>query len=298
MIILIVLNYNDYVTTSKYIEMVKKYSVLDKIIVVDNCSTDNSYMFLKKFESQKVDIISTGKNNGYGSGNNFGIKYAESNYKPTTLIISNPDIEVSEKSILKLCNFLTLHKEVAAVSGLIYDKTNNIPDNFAWKLPQYSNLLISTFISISKLFEKTFNITLKYDKNSLNYIKEMYVDVLSGCFFAIKDSVVKEVDYFEERTFLYNEETILAYKLKEKGYKQCILSSEKIIHYHSVSINKSLKSWRKRNKILEKSRKVYLKHYLKVSKFKIFIFTIMFNVGKYEKFILLKLKQIYTKKKR
>ncbi|MDQ0232756.1 glycosyltransferase family 2 protein [Metabacillus malikii] len=287
--IMIVLNFNDFETTNNYISQIKCYDVLDKIIVVDNCSTDNSYSLLKKLESEKVDIISTEKNNGYASGNNFGIKYAENYYNPTNIIISNPDIEVSEKSISRICSFLNTHKEIAAVSGLIHDKDNMVADNFAWKLPTYTSTLISTFISISKVFEKLFKITTKYNKNRLNN-NVVNVDVLSGCFFAIKDKVLREVNYFDERTFLYNEESILAFKLRNKNYKQCVLTSEKIIHYEGVSINKSVKSWKSKNKILENSRKVYLKEYLKVSRLQMFIFILLFNIGKYEKFILLNLR--------
>ena len=40
---MIILNYNDYETTDKYLSSIKNYKVLDKIIVVDNNSTDSSY---------------------------------------------------------------------------------------------------------------------------------------------------------------------------------------------------------------------------------------------------------------
>jgi len=290
--IMVVLNYNDYETTYKFITKIITYSILDKIIVVDNCSTDGSYLLLKELKSEKIDVISTKKNSGYTGGNNVGIKFAESYYKPTNLIISNPDIEVLEKSIYNICNFLNGHKDVAAASGLIHDTSNNIVDNFAWKLSTYKIVLINTFMLMSKLFEKIFNISKHYDKKELNSKEVVYVEVLSGCFFIIKDSVMQEINYFDERTFLYNEENILAYKIKERNYKQCVLCNEKIIHYQGVSVSKSLKSWHEKNKIIENSYRIYLKNYLKVSKLQILIFLVLFNVGKYEKFILLKLKRI------
>ena len=102
---------------------------------------------------------------------------------------------------------------------------------------------------------------------------------------------MKDIGYFDERTFLYNEETILAHKMKQNRYKQAILVNEKVIHYQGVSINKSINNWKFKSKILEESRLVYLENYLKVSKIKIMFFKILFYIGKYEKFLLINLKQ-------
>ncbi|MEK4482636.1 glycosyltransferase [Paenibacillus sp. FSL R5-0876] len=290
--IAVVLNYNDYETTYKYITKIKNYSSLDKIVIVDNCSSDNSYSLLKELKSEKVDVISTERNNGYASGNNFGIKHIERYYSPKNIIISNPDIEVSEKSIMNICEFLNTHRNVAAASGLIHDVNNNIVKNFAWKLPSYRNVLINSFLLSSKIFEKVFNISITYDIRTLSDKTKMYVEVLSGCFFVIKSNVLSEINYFDESTFLYCEENILAHKINEKNYKQCILCDEKIIHYQGVTISKNIKSWRQKNKIIENSYKVYIENYLKVTKFKKTLYISLFNLGKYEKFFLLKLREM------
>ena len=42
-------------------------------------------------------------------------------------------------------------------------------------------------------------------------------EVPSGCFFIIKTDAFMKVGMFDERTFLYAEEIILGYKLKERA---------------------------------------------------------------------------------
>ena len=42
-VVLILLNYNDYHNTRKYIDFCTNYKDIYKIIVVDNCSNDNSF---------------------------------------------------------------------------------------------------------------------------------------------------------------------------------------------------------------------------------------------------------------
>ncbi|WP_077358727.1 glycosyltransferase [Virgibacillus halodenitrificans] len=289
--IIIVLNYNDASTTYEFIQKIKDYNSLQKIIIVDNCSSDNSFTLLKELESEKVKVIQTSNNKGYASGNNFGIKYAEQNYKPKNIIISNPDIEVSDRSIKKICDYLDSQAKVVAASGLIHNLDNKVASNYAWKLPTYANILARTFAITSKI-SKIINFKYKgYDPMIKKNSRILPVDVIAGCFFAIKSDVFKELNYFDERTFLYNEENILAYKIKNKGYKQSILLDEKIVHFEGVSINKSIKNWKNKYKILGESRTVYLKEYLKVSKAKLLIFNAFFNLGKYEKYLLLNLRR-------
>ena len=76
----VVLNYNDAETVEKNISKIRDYSVIDHIVIVDNSSTDNSYDRLKKLCSDRIDVVKTDRNGGYGYGNNFGIKYLIKNY--------------------------------------------------------------------------------------------------------------------------------------------------------------------------------------------------------------------------
>ena len=62
---MVIINYNDYDTTKKLIDNIKNYKVLDKIIIVDNASTDNSYNKLKKLTNEKIVLIRTDDNKGY-----------------------------------------------------------------------------------------------------------------------------------------------------------------------------------------------------------------------------------------
>ena len=49
----VVLNYNDAVTTIDFVERIKIMDSIDLIVVIDNCSTDDSYIQLKMLESNK-----------------------------------------------------------------------------------------------------------------------------------------------------------------------------------------------------------------------------------------------------
>lgn len=89
MIALVVLNYNDYETTAEFISRVEPYRNIHKIIIVDNQSSDDSFVRLTKFKSGKVDVIQASVNKGYAAGNNYGIRYALEVYMPEYIIIQS-----------------------------------------------------------------------------------------------------------------------------------------------------------------------------------------------------------------
>ena len=61
----------------------------------------------------------------------------------------------------------------------------------------------------------------------------------------MRKSVYDELGPFDEETFLFYEEDILAIKLKEKGYKTISLNTEHFIHYESQSIGKAFSYYKK-----------------------------------------------------
>lgn len=46
--VIVILNYNDFSTCQRLLEKIKDYAIFDKIVIVDNCSTDDSVALLKK----------------------------------------------------------------------------------------------------------------------------------------------------------------------------------------------------------------------------------------------------------
>ena len=100
--------------------------------------------------------------------------------------------------------------------------------------------------------------------------KTSVVDVVSGCFFLIKSTVLEEIVFLDENVFLYYEENILATKLKQLGLKSVINNEIVIIHNHSVTIDKNV-SRKNKLKTLRNSQFYYEEKYNNVSKSELFI---------------------------
>lgn len=277
---LVLLNYNDYETCKKYLNNVVSYKNIDHIVVVDNASTDNSYNELLKFSSNKVDVIQTEKNLGYAYGNNFGMKYAMNKYKCKYFIISNPDVSFEDNIIESMINILEKNKDVALVAPRMKSNNSNNIIN-PWKQPNYFANICKMVIVLDKIFGKRFYYKSDYFKESTST-----VDVIPGSFFCVKADIMKEVKYFDENTFLYCEENILAMKLKKNKYKEVVLNNCYFNHEHSTSIDKSYKGRVDKYKILYESLYYYNKEYLNIGILKKILFKFIFVISKVEKIII------------
>lgn len=272
--VLLILNYNVYDTTLKLIETVKQYQCFDKIIVIDNCSTDVSYEILKKKEDDKVDVIRSKVNGGYAKGNNYGAKYAIEHYNPRVLLFANPDVSFDEATASQMIDFLIDNQRYAVVTALV-NKGYNV-----WNLPTYWGIIESLFLIIH-------NVKKRKLKNKLIKEKGVYskVGVVAGSLFAIRTEAFEKVKGFDERTFLYEEENILAYKLNKAGYSEAVLTKARYDHFHSTSIKRNIGGKTKSFRYFHSSIDVYLKYYLYVGTIKRVFFEICYKIALLERMV-------------
>lgn len=271
---IIILNYNCEEDTIKYVETIKKYEILDKIIVVDNKSiTENAFKKLKKIKSNKIDVIQSDKNGGYSYGNNYALKYLdEKQEKYDYIIISNPDVSVTEKAIIKCVNKLEEKKDVAIVAPRMFDKDNKPIRRSSWKIRNPKLDMIHSTRLLEILFYK--NLRKAEYSNEEYKNSELEVETISGAFFVIKYDIFNKINYFDDNVFLFYEEDILSSKIKELGYKILSLNDINFIHYESKTINKT-HSYYRRIKQLYKSKMYYQKEYNKINKCQENIFKIL-----------------------
>ena len=283
---IVILNYNDYKETKEYVDKIKKFKVLDEIVVVDNNSTDSSYENLKNMENKRITVIKTNENKGYAYGNNAGIKYLKD--RVDYIIISNPDILVEESVIKKLKKDLDEDPNIAIVSPVIkqhgeYSK--------GWKLPRIIDEIGLNLTYFHRNVEKK----LRYDEKRYNS-ELTRVDVVSGCFFMIRRDVFNTVGNFDDSTFLFYEENILACKLKNINKKSYIDNEVEIIHNESVTINKTMASIKK-YKVLKDSQKYFVKYYLHANVFQMFLLRFVYRISLINAYIIYFISNIFKKKK-
>ncbi|NBK98436.1 MAG: glycosyltransferase family 2 protein [Erysipelotrichia bacterium] len=293
--VLVLLNYNDYDRTRKLVCTIEDYQSIDQIVIVDNNSTDCSMEVLSRLESKKVTLIQSGKNGGYAFGNNFGIKYSLKHFLVSNFIICNPDVEFGPDELDALVYLINSSDDIALITGLINNQENNVVSNFAWKVPKYYDLVLSCFQIYYKV-RRLLGLSIFY-----NYKKElmplmMEVEVVPGCFFIIKKNAIVDVNYFDVGTFLFHEENILGFKLKEKGYHSYVYTKANISHFHVSNPKKKMIERIRCDKILLNSANHYLKNYLKCNDMKIFLYKLCFWFSRFELYMYAFIRLKFAKK--
>lgn len=268
----IVLNYKDSKTTEEYVRFAKNLAFYDYIIVVDNCSPDSSYERLLKIQGENVIICKTSKNGGYGAGNNYGIKLAKK-LGCSVAFVSNPDVAYTRECVQHMIDFLKQNDDYAAIAPVQYNGySKKRRDDTAWVLPTYTSYVIGS-LYILRHFLSTPRYVLSHNQQ---------VDCVTGAFLAVKIDEFLEAGAYDEKIFLYCEESTLGYRLKQKGYKTYLLVDEKYDHYESTSIKKSVPNIVNRVQMIYKSRLIYLQDYLKVNKLQMVLAKVCFSISIFE----------------
>ena len=264
MVSMVILNYNDWELTQNYSRHICSMKTVDQIVIVDNCSPDNSFEKLQPLSSEKIDVIKTENNVGYAKGNNYGVQYVIDHFgQEGIIIISNPDIEVDEQSIRQLVEILEDGKKYFAVTGLIFNINNELSPIFTWNLPTVPMLFVNSSTILRNVLFKLFGYGTKVKKEKFDFSQNVIqCEALPGCFFAADLDIWKKLGGFSDRTFLFFEEDILFSKAKESGMKVALVPSSKIRHLEGGSVRKSLNSWKKREMILQDSCCIYMRETL------------------------------------
>ncbi|GEB10125.1 hypothetical protein SEQ01_03160 [Streptococcus equinus] len=285
----IILNYRNPELTIACIRSLQKQDVSIKIVVVDNCSNDNSIekLFSEFYLDEEITILENDSNSGYAKGNNVGINFVERNFPEIEYIsIVNPDIFFRDERTFSLMEkALSNNPELSLVSSMIlYNKEFRGVLDCGWKIPTkkylfWSGTFLGRFI-LNEVNEVYTSLTVEKDIS--------YVDVVPGCFFMVKANDFYQIHGFDENTFLYFEETILAKKLINIGKKEGILVNCLVEHNH-MERDRQLVDWKRKlfdRECFNDSKRYYLNYISEETKFFKIAATLLSNVDIFFKKII------------
>ena len=231
---MIIVHYNDLGSIMHLIDNVKDYSIINKIIIVDNNSNISTKVALRKFTNEKIELIENSENKGFSYAINIGAKRLIEELGECNLIVSNSDVIIEkETDLLGLTNLLA-REEVGVVAPTIIER-NSL--NRGWKNPSPKIDALMNLVYIHRIIRKK---KVFYPDTYYND-RVCFVEVVSGCFFLIKSKDLERIGFLDENVFLYYEENILAKRIEKINKKIMLCNDIKIVHNHSVSINKNIK---------------------------------------------------------
>jgi GT2 family glycosyltransferase len=251
---IILVSYNTCHLTLAAIKSIYDYTSLLKfeIFVVDNDSKDDTLIEIKS-KFPEVIIIANKKNVGFGRANNMAMAQATGKY----LFLLNTDTYLVTNAVNQMFDFMEAEAngDVAVVGGKL-----TLPDG-SWNVSSASFPSFNKFIKGSfwhHFYPKSW-IPIENNRRELELAVPYEVSYVSGADFFVRKSVIERVGKFDERFFMYFEETELTLRIKRKipNSKCFILPAAVIVHIGQAS-NPDKGSFRSRYNFL-KSKTLYFR---------------------------------------
>ncbi len=210
----IVLNYRDPGETEQCVAALLTQTLSGtEVIVVENGSRDDSLGRLGVLSMQQPDrvrLVPSPRNLGYGQGNHLGIRHARGEF----LLIINPDTILESTALSTMVHFLQDHPDVGIVGPQLIEPGGNIRDSFR-TFPTFTDLVIKRTL-LRGVFRGRMRRYLQWDADPQ---RTRDVDWIVGACLLMRRALYEELGGFDPRYFLFLDDTDLCRRCWERGLR-------------------------------------------------------------------------------
>ncbi|MBO1050300.1 MAG: glycosyltransferase family 2 protein [Dolichospermum sp. DEX182a] len=225
---IILVNYNGVDVLIDCLNSLEKFIPRDncEIIVVDNNSQDNSVDIIEN-QFPHIKLIKLPKNVGFGAGNNAGAKVAKGEF----LFLLNTDTILTNNILPHLIELISANPDVGVIGPKLFFPDGSFQISFS---PEIS---IKGEFAARKL-HKDAEVKNKLDIIEQDFQDIQEVDIVVGAAFFTRTDLFNLLGGFDEKLFMYFEESDLCQRVRNKGYKILYTPYISLIHIRGHSVNK------------------------------------------------------------
>ncbi|MDA8239746.1 MAG: glycosyltransferase family 2 protein [Nitrospiraceae bacterium] len=237
MISTIIVNYNSAHLTEKAVGSVLQEDEESEVFVVDNTAEPEEKERLRAmFEGRPVTLLFNETNEGFGRACNRAYTLCRGKY----IFLLNPDAYIVPPCLRTMRKFLEDRPDVGSVSPLLfwdsfmtyYFPQSLLPSpgrDLAVKL----SCLSPVFASLYSLSERNKNLALWRSSSPIR-VK----NISGGTAFLRRTAIEDCGGLFDERFFLFYEDSDLFLRMQKKGYRLYVVPLARAVHRHSHSVEK------------------------------------------------------------
>lgn len=186
-----------------------------KITLVDNGASllnkkDLKFKLSLAFPNLPIDYVISPKNGGYGYGHNQVILNSDAEYH----LILNNDVYLRPDTLKNAFEFMQQHPQIGMLVPDVYDMENNRV-HLCRKNPSLWISFLRRFApnAFKKIFHKRLN---KFEMQDKNYDEAIFnLSNPTGCFMFCRLGLLKQLKGFDERFFMYYDDSDLGRRMAE-----------------------------------------------------------------------------------
>lgn len=222
----VILNYNGEDHLRKFLPIVIANSSQCRIIVADNCSTDNSVPYIKTHHPE-VEILQLPVNQGYSRGYNEALRQIDATY----YVLLNSDVEVTENWMEPIIALMDKYPQIAAAQPKVLAYHDKSHFEYAGAGGGFIDALGYPFCR-----GRIFN-SLEEDNDQYSDIKEIFW-ATGACMF-VRSEVFHKLDGLDPDFFAHMEEIDLCWRINSAGYKVIYNGHSTVYHVGGGTLHKS-----------------------------------------------------------
>jgi GT2 family glycosyltransferase len=229
MISVIVVSYNTCSLLRQSLESLFDYSANYEleVFVVDNDSKDDSADMVQA-EFPKVHLTRNQENLGFAAANNQAWEQCNGDY----VLLLNPDAFLTPGALANAMEFMEGHPDCGICGGRLVKPDGSL-DPSARKFPTS----LSKFFTISGLKSRfpASSFFSGHEFGQCDHMSTLEVDWIPGTFTLYRRTMLEQTGLFDERFYIYYEETDLCKTARRHGWKVYYLPTAKVIHVGGAS---------------------------------------------------------------
>jgi GT2 family glycosyltransferase len=256
----------------------------NEVIVVDNCSPDNTMQVIRDRYGDRVKLIDAGDNLGFAKANNLALQHATGEY----ICYTNPDVIFIEDILTPMVKVLDSQPEIGVVSPMLLYKDKSYQVS-ACNFPGAAKVFWDD-LQMYRLLPESKRAKLaqaQYRKGG-----DRFVDWTYGALQLCRTEDVKAIGGYPDSYFMYGEDADFCMTvLRQLNKKTFYLGSSRIIHLGGYSESKVLNS--RKPMVVTKTGLYFVKKYQSAANLLAYKY-ILFNAA-LMKHIIFSIKCLFSK---
>lgn len=251
----VVLHYNTINDTEHFMTSVFENIDVEnfQIVIVDNASPNGTGKLLKeKYKNdRRIHVLLNSTNRGFAKGNNAGIAYAEKNFDPDFIVMTNSDTYLIQKDFCQQIqkeydnsHFFVLGPQIITPKGIVLNQAQVRKPYDSKQIRQMMRSmkyhLIVNYCGIAKYsgaVGKLVSSRRKANTGTVNMDDRRENVYLEGACLIFSRDYIHVYHGINPRTYMYFEEEILFYEMMRDRRKTVYNPSIKIFHNSHGSTN-------------------------------------------------------------